>query len=341
MENIRLNMESYSSDIVFGDFKEIFNITKGCRKIFICDSNTAQYIPESVSDFTLILKPGEKHKTWKSIDKILKFALNNSLGRDDFIIGAGGGVITDMAAFAASLYMRGCGLVLVPTTLLSMVDAAVGGKTGVDFCKIKNLAGTFYPAEKIIIDFKTLSTLKDRDYRSGIAEILKAGFLSGGELFDLLKNKSTQLLERKKDVLERAVYLSIQFKAEIVRQDLKESGIRGFLNLGHTFGHALETASDFKGCTHGEAVAWGIAKAMEAGIKTGITDPKYADMVIEIIRMYNFETRNRNIKTGKVLNAMLNDKKKREGRVRFILQKKLADTAYYNLDKDIIKSVIS
>lgn len=341
MEKISINMDNFNSEIIFGGIEDIFGITKGFRKIFVCDSNTAQYIPESATEFTLIIKAGEKYKIWKSVDQILKFALNNSLGRDDFIIGIGGGVITDMAAFAASLYMRGCRLVLVPTTLLSMVDAAVGGKTGVDYCSFKNLIGTFFPAEKIFIDFRTLSTLKDRDYHSGLAEVIKAGFLAGGELFKLVSENSRELLERDKRVLERAVYLSIKLKSYIVRKDLKESGVRGFLNLGHTFGHALESASDFKGCTHGEAVAWGIAKAMEAGVKRGLTEKTYAEKVIGIIRDYGFETENKNIKVEKVINAMLNDKKKREGEIRFILQKKLADTFYFKLDMETIKTVIS
>ena len=340
MESIKISMEQYSSQVDFISFTEIFS-DNDRKKLFVCDTNTAFLVPEPLSDETIIIKAGEQYKQWKSIDKILELALRLNLGRDDYIVGIGGGVITDMAAFASSLYMRGCKLILAPTTVLSMVDAAIGGKTGVDYQKYKNMIGSFYPAEQIVIDPKVTESLKESEYRSGLAEVIKSALLSGGKFFEFITNNRAGLLERDEQILNEAIYNSVMLKASIVEKDLREQNIRGYLNLGHTFGHALETACDFKGVSHGEAVAWGIAKAMDAGVMIGKTPDHYANTVKQLLIDYGFEIRNQNIKTEKVLEAMTRDKKKRQGKVRFILQKSAGNTFYEILENDVILDVIS
>lgn len=339
METITIRMEEYTSTIEFSSYTDVF-ADNGKKKIFICDRNTAFLIPEPLYDETVIIKSGEKYKTWKSIDSILRKALLMDMGRDDFFIGIGGGVITDMTAFASSLYMRGCGLLLAPTTVLSMVDAAIGGKTGVDYHSYKNMIGSFYPAQKIIIDTRTLESLKEREYKSGLAEILKAAFLAGGNFLEYVTVNREKILERNEEVLRKAIYMSIQVKATTVEKDLREQNIRGYLNLGHTFGHALESASDFRGCLHGEAVAWGIARAMDAGIMLKKTNSEYAEKVRNLLTDYGFEIKNKNIKIDKVMKAMVKDKKKRNGNIRFVLQKDAGITFFEILDYETIKKVM-
>ena len=222
MDSIRIKMENFESLVCFSNYKEVFEAQENYKKIFICDSNTARFIPEDFIDQTVIIKAGEKYKNWESVNLILEHALNHEIARDDYFIGIGGGVITDMAAFAASIYMRGCNLILVPSTVLAMVDAAIGGKTGMDFYKYKNLIGSFYPAEKIIIDLALLNSLNQKEYVSGLAEIIKAGFLAGNKLYELLVEFKDDILNRNSEILKKIIYLAVGVKTQIVEKDLKE-----------------------------------------------------------------------------------------------------------------------
>ncbi|ULQ59840.1 3-dehydroquinate synthase [Brucepastera parasyntrophica] len=320
--------------------------------IYIADSNTASLL-RNARNFDnsvplIIIPAGEEHKNLENIEKILETALNSGLGRDSLFIGFGGGVITDMAAFAASLYMRGTRLILVPTTLLAMVDAAVGGKTGVDFLGYKNLAGSFYPAQEIHVIVHTLDTLSDREFRSGLAEVLKIALISDRKLFQLLSQASEKILNRDPEILEEVIFRSIKAKAEIVKKDLHESGIRKYLNLGHTFAHALETAAGLGSVSHGEAVAWGISRALALGIHLGITDREYYNTVVSVFDRYgwNSDPMHPALRAkGKqavqeLLSAMKNDKKKQEGTVRFVLQNKLNSTVLMTTPDSDIEAIL-
>lgn len=341
MKSIKINMEKFSSEVIFTELSIFFEDDTYENALYVCDTNTKRYLPPGQQKNAVILNNGEKYKNWKSIQKILSAALKKNMGRDNYIIGIGGGVITDMTAFAASLYMRGCKVILVPTTVLAMSDAAVGGKTGVDYFKYKNMIGTFYPAHNIIIDINTIITLNDREFLSGFAEILKAALLKGGSLFEFIKMNKDKIISRDTAVLEDLLFQAVSVKADIVEEDLREAGIRGFLNLGHTFGHALETSLNFKYFTHGEAVAWGIARAMDAGIKIGVTDKIYAEEVYSLLNSYGYELGNSKIDSDSVIAAMSKDKKKRKGKIRFILQKNIGNTLYSELDIAVIREVLT
>ena len=285
----------------------------------VFDGNTAPLFPGRDPERSLSLPPGEAAKTWTSVERILNRALALSLGRDGLIAGIGGGVVTDVTAFAASIYMRGCRLVLVPTTLLAMVDAAVGGKTGFDFGGKKNLVGTFYTAEEVRICPCLLETLPESEFSSGMAEIIKHAMLAPDGLMEIVSGEREAILARNPEVLERLIPAAVKVKTDIVSDDLRENGRRAHLNLGHTFGHALETATNFSRWSHGEAVAWGILKALDLGERLGITDKTWADECRRLIADYGFDIVTPQVPPGEIKEAMTADKKKRGGRLRFVM----------------------
>ncbi len=245
-----------------------------------------------------------------------------------------------MTAFAASVYMRGAGLILMPTTLLSMVDASIGGKTGVDFQEKKNLIGSFYPAEDVVINIEFLKSLSEAEYKSGLAEVIKQAFLTGGGLLEFIEADKQRIMERDADILEELVGRSLRVKAGYIEKDFREQGIRAHLNLGHTFGHALEAAAGLGMLTHGEAVAWGMQKALRAGVKTGLTDSSYARRAEKVLRDFDYNLDFKNFDRGLFLTALSADKKKKNGQIRFILQKNIGETVIESLDPELIEEVI-
>jgi 3-dehydroquinate synthase len=293
----------------------------------------AERVAGNSGAFLLVLQPGERHKSWDSVKTILQKARECGLGRDGLFIAVGGGVLCDLTAFSASVYMRGAKLALVPTTLLAMADAALGGKTGFDLEGIKNLAGTFYPAGEIIISLETLETLPEREWKSGIAEIIKAAVLdpetsgSGAKTLELFRdsriagNPPGKPVE--KPVFEKLIAMAVRVKGTIVEADPRETGAeRALLNLGHSFGHALETAAGLGSLSHGEAVAWGIARSCELGLSLGITPPERAKTIGEILSAWGYETAvpySFSIDPDLFKTALLSDKKKKSGKLRFVV----------------------
>ncbi|WP_010255457.1 3-dehydroquinate synthase [Treponema primitia] len=277
--------------------------------LLVCDTNT-EYIAKKIlgsQDRPLcVLESGETRKGWASVEHIITAAKGAGLGRDGLFIGIGGGVVTDMTSFAASVYMRGARLCLISTTLLGMVDAAVGGKTGFDLLGIKNLVGTFFPASHIYMPLDALKTLPPREWKSGMAELIKTAVLDSAicDAVPRVETGETQVsLDKLKalgpfsvtngvpstlgELIERAVLV----KGRIVEADPKEQGTeRALLNLGHTFGHALEAAAGLGNLSHGEAVAWGMVRACELGLVLGITPESRARKITEIIAAYDYET---------------------------------------------------
>ena len=308
--------------------------------LFIFDANTKPLFPGD-HPCALILPPGEEEKNFDSLRKILSAAVACGCSRDSVFYGIGGGVVGDMTAFAASIYMRGCGVKLVPTTLLSMVDASLGGKTGVDFEGYKNMAGSFYPAEELIICPDVLNTLPDREFLSGMAEVIKHALIEPSSWLDRLEQDREKILSRDKDILPAMIRDSLLVKARVVEEDFTEQGIRAHLNLGHTFGHALEKVSGFTGWSHGEGVAWGIVRALKAGVLMGVTSGAYAARVERLLESYGFRTGSSGFSPDLLLEAMEKDKKKRSGTVRFILQRGWGDTFQEEVPEQILRRVLS
>ncbi|MBN2049852.1 MAG: 3-dehydroquinate synthase [Spirochaetales bacterium] len=300
------------------------------RKLVVFDTHTRGLLHTAFSEEEVVLPPGESEKTLASVEKILRHAVKTNLSRDSFLIGFGGGVICDMAALAASLYMRGCRLILIPTTLLAMVDAAVGGKTGVDFEGYKNLTGSFYPAEEIRIHTGLLDTLPEGEYITGLAEVIKYAFLGEEGLLRLLENRRKDVLDRKPEVLKEIIDRSVVIKSGYITRDPEEKGIRGHLNLGHTFAHALESSQGFGSWTHGRAVAWGMIQALRLGRRLGITDPAYLQRAKDLLQSYGFDVDFRvpPDKLEDFLQALKHDKKNRAGELRVVLQRGPEETFF-------------
>lgn len=307
--------------------------------LFVADSNTEYLIPEEYKSRSIILSPGEAEKNWGSIDKILTKAVELELARDAVFVGVGGGVICDMTAFAASLFMRGCSVTLVPTTLLAMSDAALGGKTGVDYKNYKNLVGSFYPAKELRIGVETLKTLSDREFLSGLAEVIKSAMLGDDKLLTYLETESSSILSRDKEALNYIINSCIRVKGTLVEEDLYEKSVRANLNLGHTFGHALETVTGFSNFSHGEGVIWGIAKAINTSLELGIVDREYYNRVLSILKSYNYRLE-ADVKQEDIIKAMKHDKKKKGGIVKFVLQRGPQDTIIREVPEDILYKVI-
>jgi len=304
-------------------------LLSGGTQLSVYDSNTAELFANRDPECALVLPSGETAKTWLSVERIIRRALTLSLGRDGMICAIGGGVVTDVTALAASIYMRGCRLKFVPTTLLAMVDATIGGKTGIDFGGVKNLVGTFYPAEEVRICPAILETLPEREYLSGMAEVIKHALLSPTDcpvdLMYLLQKEQEAIQSRDMGILGILIPAAIDVKVRIVTKDLHDKGSRAFLNLGHTFAHALESATNFCRWSHGDAVAWGIMRALELGVRLGITDKNWAKESSKLIHDYGFHRVTVQVAPDAIKAAMNYDKKKKNNRLRFILIKRAGE----------------
>ena len=305
----------------------------------VFDTTTAALFGGAATN-PIVLQTGEGAKNWQSVQAILERCAALALGRDSRIVGVGGGVICDLSAFAASLFMRGCGLVLAPTTLLAMVDASLGGKTGIDFLGYKNLVGTFYPAQRIVICARAVTTLSEREYLSGLAEVIKTAIIGDSQLFTLLEEQREEIIRRAPDVVEEMIRRCLSVKGRIVESDPREKGPRALLNLGHTFGHALETATGFAGWTHGEAVAWGIGRAIIAGTLMGITDPEFARRVTQLLRGYGYRLA-ASAPIDAMLPAIQRDKKRSAGRIRLVIPRQMCDTELREASAEDIAAVLA
>ncbi len=320
------------SDLLSFDYKTV---------LAAFDTNTRKLFQKNIPVEEIVLEPGEITKKWDSVGTIISRAVKIGAARDSLFVGIGGGVVCDMTAFAGSIYMRGAEVVLIPTTLLAMADAALGGKTGIDFLMFKNMIGTFFPAKEVRICIDLLDTLPDREYMSGLAEIIKHGLLRDKEILKILNDQYKAVLARNKDVLSELVERSINVKAWYVEQDAVESGIRAHLNLGHTFGHALESVSGFKGYSHGEAVIWGIIKALKTGVLMGVTDPLWMDTVLSIVEKYSYNLETPiDLDTDDIINALKKDKKKKGSLVQFVLQKNQGETFLSPVDDKFLMKVL-
>ncbi|WP_288517527.1 3-dehydroquinate synthase family protein [uncultured Treponema sp.] len=302
-------------------------------------------------DVLLILGSGEPFKTIESVLAICKAAIDSNAKRSAVFTGIGGGVITDMTAFAASIFKRGATCELVPTTLLSMVDAAIGGKTGCDFDSYKNMIGSFFPAQKIHIIPSFIQSLPENEYRSGMAEVVKTALLYSKELFEKLASKPEILQNRKDPLVEEMIKICVNAKAAVVEQDLTEKNIRMQLNLGHTFGHALETRAGLGKVSHGDAVAWGMARAAELSKKIGLCTENYVQTVKSALSSFGWETQpmhsaiNGKFDSEKeaalsLFEAMKKDKKNASNKVRFVLQEDVGETVITEVDEKDVLSVL-
>ncbi len=336
-------LSAASTDVYLsGGMDELFTmLSQEKRKLLaVADSNTLQFLPAGVDAVEVI--PGEEGKTMDTVLSILSEAKRRGFARDDMFVAIGGGVICDITAFAASLYMRGCQLVLAPTTLLAQVDASLGGKTGVDFEGVKNLIGSFYPAKLVYLSMLSLSTLPEPEFKNGLGEVLKHALLAEtSELHTFLLEKKDAVLSRDEQALGTMIRLSLEVKRRYIERDPKETqGIRESLNLGHTFAHGLETMGSLSRFSHGEAVAWGVVKALRLSADRDICEGEFAEKGIELFHAYGFDSEYSVDDVTSYLSAISNDKKKRAGKVRFVLMKGQGEPYLLPLDTDEIRSLV-
>ncbi len=266
-----------------------------------------------------VLPDGEPHKTLANVSRILDVLVANRFGRDCTVVALGGGVVGDMAGFAAACYQRGVAYVQVPTTLLAQVDSSVGGKTGVNHPGGKNLIGAFHQPVAVLTDTRTLDTLPPRELRAGLAEVIKYGLIRDTAFYDWLESNMERLLAREPDALGHAIRRSCEIKAEIVGRDEREQGERAVLNLGHTFGHAIESATGYSGWLHGEAVGAGLLMAAALSRECGTMRPEEVDRLRRLLERTGLPTAARDVPADAALEHMRIDKKVKAGRIRLVL----------------------
>lgn len=332
------------------------------RRLFVTDTNVASLfalknfislfkiknpskpsIATFKNDVLLIVKSGEKYKTIETVLQIVKAALDNSFARKDLFVGIGGGVITDMTGFASSMFKRGARVAFVPTTLLAMVDASLGGKTGCDFGDYKNMTGAFFPAEKLYVFPEFIKSQSKEEYRSGLAEAIKTALLFNKDLYSKIKANREKIENRDSVFLFEIIKSCMNDKAQIVENDFMEKNIRMFLNLGHTFGHALETCAGLGKIKHGDAVAWGISRSLTLSCNINLCEKEYKDEVIQTLSSFGYETSPLPkifSKPEKILSAMKKDKKNSSNKIKLVLQKNLTENVIEQVSDDEILKVL-
>src|SRR5260221_2921311 len=272
-----------------------------------------------------ILPDGEQHKTLQTDGWVLDALVANKMNRDATVLALGGGVVGDIAGFAAASYQRGIGYVQLPTTLLAQVDSSVGGKTGVNHPGGKNLIGAFYQPRAVIADTDALATLPDRELRSGLAEVIKHGMICDRAFFTWLEQHIEALRARETPVMTQAIYRSCQIKAQIVGRDERERGDRALLNLGHTFAHAIEAATGYVEWLHGEAVGVGLLTAARMSQRLGGLAEADVDRVHKLLERAGLRTAAPRLGAAQAARFMGADKKVKAGRVRLVLLRALGE----------------
>ena len=272
---------------------------------------------------TITLQDGEAHKTWESVSAIIDALLASGADRRSLVMALGGGVVGDIAGFAAAVYMRGIRYVQVPTTLLAQVDSSVGGKTGVNHVRGKNLLGAFHQPQLVISDTSTLATLASREVSAGLAEIIKHGLLADADYFEDVSRDLEALRRRDSGALAKAIRRSCEIKASIVARDERESGERALLNLGHTFAHAIEALTHYRRWLHGEAVGCGLVLAAELSKRVGLLAQEAVERVSDAVDRARLPTRIEGLSAPEAIASMRGDKKSEAGSIRFILLERI------------------
>ncbi len=294
---------------------------------------------------THLIPAGEEHKHLGSIQALYDSALNHKLERSSTLVALGGGVIGDMTGFAAATWLRGINFVQVPTSLLAMVDASIGGKTGVNHPQGKNLIGAFYQPKLVLIDPTVLATLPEREFRAGMAEVIKYGVIWSAELFEALeRNERLMQLEDLSPELQTAILdHSCRAKAEVVGKDEKESGLRAILNYGHTIGHAVESLTGYTVVNHGEAVGIGMVAAGHLGVALGLWDEASNGRQLALIEKAGLPTQlPAGIDLEAIIDALQSDKKVKAGKVRFILPQAIRSVVITDeVSREVLREVLA
>ncbi len=323
--NYRVNLSRVPIYIVDSDSTLLAQLRGVTKAAVVVDSRVAELYKNLVSeiggvDGTVIttFHAREENKNLDKLEELLTFFLEKNIRRDSVLFAIGGGITGDLSGFAAAVFQRGIDYVQVPTTLLAMVDSSVGGKVGVNHNFGKNMIGAFHQPSSIIINTKFLETLPKEELICGLGEITKYAVLSGEPFFDFLEKNHVKLLNKEKKTLQRIIKMSVETKKRYVEKDVRESGIRAHLNLGHTVGHAIEAATNFNKFKHGEAVLIGLVAESHIAMHMKLLHPSHFERILKIVRQIARQG-NEKVPLDEVLNRLNYDKKIKSGKVRFVL----------------------
>jgi len=296
----------------------------------------AGYAPLMIS-----LPSGERYKTLRSVSRIYDALVQHRFERSGSLLALGGGVIGDMGGFAAATYLRGISYIQCPTTVVAQVDASIGGKTGVDHPQGKNLIGAFHQPRLVCTDPETLKTLPKREYRAGLAEVVKYGVISDAGFFNYLEAHVKDLLLLDPVVLNHCIRRSARLKAEVVQADEHESGRRKILNYGHTFGHAIETLGGYSRFRHGEAVAIGMAVASQLAVQLGLLQAGAVDRQVALLKALGLPTEMPTFDPEEILKIMANDKKVVSGEIHFVLPEQIGGVRVMPVERRVLSRFLT
>ncbi len=338
MDRLNVNLGEDSYDICFTDSflklaDELNKINAPEKLLIVTDTNVGKLYADEVNNIlnsagfkcgVYVFCAGEENKGMETILGICSACMENGLDRKSMIIALGGGVVGDMAGFAAAIYMRGIRFVQVPTTLLSQSDSSVGGKTGIDFMNSKNILGAFHQPKLVYINVSTLKTLPPVQFVSGMGEVIKHGIIRDSEFYDFIKSNSDKIKSLESDILIKMTKRNCEIKSEIVEKDEKETGLRAILNFGHTIGHAAESALNFT-MTHGECVGLGMAAVCKIAVKRGLISKDTALDIENVMKSYGFKLKADLPDADTIYSFMQKDKKKSNGKLNFVLPVRIGE----------------
>jgi len=294
---------------------------------------TTTLVEAGIQVDTVILPDGEEYKDMKHLQLILDSLIQKGFDRGCGLIALGGGVIGDMAGFAAAIFLRGIPFFQIPTTLLSQVDSSVGGKTAVNHPLGKNMIGAFYQPQGVLIDVKLLSTLEEREFLSGTSEVIKYGMIYDADFFDWLDKNVENMKQQRPQTLMEAVKRSCQIKANVVEVDERETSYRAILNFGHTFGHAVENLTGYGTVKHGEAVAIGMVAAAELSLRLGLSTVETVERLQDVLRKYALPVTPPVFPLNDYMSAMKRDKKVKQGTLNFVVNENIGHCRIMEIDQ--------
>ncbi|OSS42296.1 3-dehydroquinate synthase [Desulfurella amilsii] len=335
--------QSYNISISYNDLSNLSNFLKNSnfvnRLFIISDANVCRlhlqtllhYIEKANFSYSIYcFEPGEQSKSKEVLFDIYDFLIENKADRKTPLIAFGGGVVGDVASFAASTFMRGMPLIHVPTTVVSQTDSSIGGKTAINHAKGKNLIGTFYQPNAVFIDTKFLDTLSDEEFFDAFSEIIKYGIIMDRQLFSFIEEHSSDILKRDHKAIQKLIYDCAKDKSLIVQKDEKEASLRAILNFGHTLGHAIEAYFEYKKYTHPQAVSIGEVFATRLSHKLGLIDEKTFKIIKDLLEKFHLPTKIDNINPTLLIEIMKHDKKAKGGVLEFILTKSIGEVIIAN-----------
>ncbi|MDA3886944.1 MAG: 3-dehydroquinate synthase [Candidatus Delongbacteria bacterium] len=339
MKTITLNTSNKTSKIFIGaEFANIRDHIDPDRVIIVTDENVHSFYEDKFKGYrTITISIGENIKSFKTVEYIIEKLIEFKADRNTFLLGVGGGVVTDITGFVASIYLRGIDFGFVSTSLLSQVDASIGGKNGVNFKGLKNIIGVFNQPEFVICDISMLRTLPERDVRSGLGELIKHGVIGDPSILELLDKNYERINSLDREIMEELLFKSISVKSKIVKIDERESGLRKTLNFGHTIGHAIELAEDL---THGEAISIGMATSLGISVEKCYINTKVFIQIKKLLKKYGLPT-DLPSNIDDIMETIKFDKKNEKDGVNFILLKGLGKASIEKMDLNELKTLIN